>query len=106
IRARLAGRRKWLLALILGSAFLATLVAVQWPFGNFMISPAARNWFFGTIYFPYQEPISMHQLAYQFQAHEATRAAFWLGMGMAWIAAVISTRVVIAFGGWLLKIRR
>jgi hypothetical protein len=106
IRRRLAGRNKWLLALALGSAFLATLVAVEWPFGNFMISPAARNWFFGMIYFPYQEPISMHQLAYQFQAHEATRATFWVGMGVAWIAAVISARVGIAFGGWLLKIRR
>ncbi|MGA8145566.1 MAG: hypothetical protein WB987_16895 [Candidatus Acidiferrales bacterium] len=106
VRARLAGRNKWLVAFALGSAFLATLVAVQWPFGNFMISPLARNWFFGMIYFPYQEPVSMHPLAYQFQPHEATRQAFWLGMSAAWIAAVISSRVGIAFGGWLLRIRR
>jgi hypothetical protein len=106
IRSRLAGRNKWLVAIAVGSALLATLVAVQWPFGNFMISPLARNWFFGMIYFPYQEPISMHQLAYRFDVNEPTRAAFWFGMSVAWIAAVVSSRIGIAFGGWLLRIRR
>jgi hypothetical protein len=106
IRSRLAGRNKWLIAFALGTALLATLVAVEWPFGNFMISPLARNWFFGMIYFPYQEPISMHQLAYRFEAYEPTRLAFWRGLGLGWIAAVISSRIGIAFGGWLLRIRR
>jgi hypothetical protein len=106
VRARMAGRNKWLLAFVAGTAYLVVLIAVQWPFGEFMISPAARNWFFGTIYFPYQEPVSMHQLAYQFQKYEATRVAFWLGLGRAWIYAFLSTRIGIAFGGWLLKVRR
>lgn len=106
IRNRLAGRNKWLIAFALGTALLATLVAVEWPFGNFMISPLARNWFFGMIYFPYQEPISMHQLAYRFEAYEPTRLAFWRGLGLGWVAAVISSRIGIAFGGWLLRIRR
>jgi hypothetical protein len=95
-----------MLALVAGTAYLLTLVAIQWPFGSFMISPLARNWFFGTIYFPYQEPVSMHQLAYQFEKYELTRAAFWRGLGLAWICAFLSTRVGIAFGGWLLKVRR
>jgi len=106
VRARLAGRNKWLLALVAGTVYLVTLILIQWPFGSFMISPLARNWFFGTIYFPYQEPVSMHQLAYQFQKYEPTRAAFWLGLGRAWIYVFLSTRIGIAFGGWLLKVRR
>jgi hypothetical protein len=106
VRARLAGRNKWLLALVAGTAYLLALVAIQWPFGNFMISPLARNWFFGTTYFPYQEPVSMHQLAYQFTKYEPTRAAFWRGLGLAWVFAFLSTRIGIAFGGWLLKVRR
>ena len=27
---------------------MAVFAAVQWPFANFLMSPAARNWFFGT----------------------------------------------------------
>ncbi|MGB0034477.1 MAG: hypothetical protein WBP79_03280 [Candidatus Acidiferrales bacterium] len=103
---RSAGRNKWFLALCAGSAFSVTLIAVHWPWGEFMISPLARNWFFGMIYFPYQFPISMHQLAYQFQQNESTRAAFWLGMGIAWVSSIVAARVGLAFGGWLSRIRR
>ncbi|MGH9714761.1 MAG: hypothetical protein ACRD5M_15820 [Candidatus Acidiferrales bacterium] len=103
---RFAGRGKWFLSLVSGSAFLAALLAAQWPFGNFMISPAARNALFGQIYFPYQMPPSMYQLAYQFQSLAPTRAAFLLGMGIALVASILSVRVGIAFGDWLTRIRR
>ena len=103
---RFEKRNKWFRALILGSAFLVALVAVHWPFGNFMISPYARNWIFGQSYFPYQWPPSLYYQAYQFQHIEATRAAFWLGMGIAWISAIFSARVGLGFGDWLSRIRR
>ena len=103
---RLAGRGKWLISVFSGSAFLAALIAVQWPFGMFMISPAARNALFGQIYFPYQMPPSMYQLAYQFQALEPTPSAFWSGMGIALVASILSARVGIAYGDWLTRIRR
>jgi hypothetical protein len=102
---RLANRGKWFRAFVAGSAFLAALIAVQWPFGNFMISPAARNWVFGQNYFPYQMPPSMHQLAYQFR-HDPTWKAFWIGMGLAWIGCLISARIGITYGDWLSRIRR
>jgi hypothetical protein len=103
---RFAGRGKWFLSVASGSAFLAALVAVQWPFGNFMISPAARNALFGQIYFPYQMPPSMYQLAYQFQSLAPTRSALLLGMGISLIASILSARVGIAYGDWLTRIRR
>jgi hypothetical protein len=103
---RFAGRGKWFLSLVSGSAFLGALLAVQWPFGIFMISPAARNWLFGQIYFPYQMPPSMYQLSYQFQSFEPTRSLFWLSLGIAWIASILSARVGLAFGDWLARIRR
>ena len=31
-----------------GVAFLGVFVAVQWPFADFLMTPLARNWFFGT----------------------------------------------------------
>jgi len=49
-----AGRRHdWLLALGLGLGFASLLVAVQWYFGEFLLSPAARNFFFGADQWPY-----------------------------------------------------
>jgi hypothetical protein len=103
---RFAGRGKWLLSAVAGIAFVAAMIAVQWPFGIFMISSAARNWLFGQIYFPYQMPPSMYQLAYQFQSFEPTRSAFWLGLGVALVASILSSRVGLAFGDWLTRIRR
>jgi hypothetical protein len=102
---RFGGRNKWLQALMAGSAYLAILFAAQWFFGDFMITPLARNAIFGMNYFPYQEPPSMHQLAYQFQL-DASRTVFLMGMEIAWISAIVSSRAGIAFGDWLLRIRR
>ena len=102
---RFSNRGAWFQALVAGTAFLAALALVQWPFGSFLISPLARNGIFGMTNFAYQEPISMHQLAYKFRL-DSTRSVFWLGMGAAWIAAFLSTRVGLAFGNWFLRIRR
>jgi hypothetical protein len=102
---RMAGRGRWLVASVGGGLFLIAMLAVEWPFGIFMISPAARNWIFGQIYFPYQLPLSMHQLAFQFQ-HDPTRSAFWLGMGIALVASILSTRIGLAYADWLSRIRR
>jgi uncharacterized membrane protein len=33
-------------ALLIGAVFLAVLMAVQWFFSKFLLSPAADNWFF------------------------------------------------------------
>ena len=38
---------RWQQSLVSGAVFLAVFVAVQWPFATFLMTPAARNWFFG-----------------------------------------------------------
>src|SRR4030095_6168786 len=53
IRAHMPALRRWLASLVIGVAFVALLFAVQWPFANFLQSPAARNWVFGSQYFAY-----------------------------------------------------
>lgn len=50
---RTAGWNRWKEAVVSGVVFLAVLAAVQWPFAIFLMSPWARNWFFGTQYFGY-----------------------------------------------------
>jgi hypothetical protein len=49
-----AGRRHdWLLMVALGILFVALFAVVQWFFGLFLLSPHARNWFFGVDQWPY-----------------------------------------------------
>jgi hypothetical protein len=40
-------------ALVIGLGFLGIFVAVQWPFADFLLSPHARNYFFGAGYLGY-----------------------------------------------------
>ena len=44
---------KWQYAVFGGVAFLAILIAVEWPFATFLMSSLARNRFFSTTDFPY-----------------------------------------------------
>src|SRR5262249_2072477 len=43
---RLGRRHDWLASVALGVVFVGLLLAVQWYFGEFLLSPGARNYFF------------------------------------------------------------
>ena len=59
------------------------LSAVQWPFADFLMTPASRNWIFATGNFPYfVRPASPWALNV-FVPTEPTAAAFWIRMGIA-----------------------
>src|ERR1700722_7846256 len=106
VRRRIGGWSRWAQAAALGVAFLASFFAVQWPFANFLMSPASRNWIFATGDIPYfAGPRSpwMHNV---FMQTEATAASFWIHMGIAFIAAVIMTELGTRWGEWMRQIRR
>ena len=106
LRPRLAGWNAWLQSALLGAAFLASFIAVQWPFADFLISPYARNWIFGASYFPYQANYDAEHPPYAFWHFDATPRRFWLVMAAALLSAIISTRVGIGWGTWMRKVRR
>src|SRR5215467_4831608 len=64
IVARMKDQKKLWAAFAVGTAFVAATVAAHWPYAMFMISPLARNWVFGTIYFPYMQAPSAYHFAY------------------------------------------
>lgn len=105
VMKRGAGRNEWWLSVLLGTVFVGALLVVQWPFGDFMISTHARNAVFGQNYFPYAFPPSLYKLAWEFQK-DASVGTFWRGIGIAWIFAVISSRIGVAFGDRLSRLRR
>lgn len=90
----------------LGAAFLVSFVAAQWPFADFLMSPASRNWIFATDNFPYfirpQSPWARNV----FFPTDASGTGFWLRMGIAVIVAIIMTELGSRWGEWMQRIRR
>ena len=49
LRQRLRTWGRWRRSAAFGAVFLGTFLAVQWPFADFLQSPAARNWVSNTV---------------------------------------------------------
>ncbi|HEX6100828.1 MAG TPA: hypothetical protein VF432_31210 [Thermoanaerobaculia bacterium] len=100
---RTESRSSWLKALLIGPAFVLGLMAVQWPFGDFLMSPASRNWIFGTAYLPYYEPAVN---PWQFKVLEKSTGAFVMTLAGALAISVLTTRFGLAWGEWMRRLRR
>jgi len=106
VRSRATKWSDWKLAVAGGVVFLGAFLAVQWPFANFLISPASGNWIFGTHYVPYFVPPDTDYARGVFSLIERTPAQFWFGMATAFAAAILSTRAGLAWGSWMQRVRR
>lgn len=91
-----------ILALALGAAFFVTFLAAHWAFSSFMLTPAARNWFFAADQWTYRtRPGEWH--------HE-----FWLdgdafgprAAALSLLLAAVSARLGLAWGDWMSQVRR
>ncbi|HTM50722.1 MAG TPA: hypothetical protein VL285_18635 [Bryobacteraceae bacterium] len=100
------GWSRWRYSMAAGCLFVAAFAAAQWPFAGFLQSPGARNWFFGVKHLPFFVPSGADYARYLFTALEKTRAEFWLIMGLAAGAAVVTTRLGLGMGAGLSKLRR
>ncbi len=87
-----------------GFVFLAAFVAAQWPFADFLMSPAARNRIFGTIYFGYFDPATITYDPYRFMTHGGGHLLS--GMAVALLCAVIFCSIGMVIGGWLKTVQR
>jgi len=97
---------RWKLAAVSGPVFLLSFLAAQWPFANFLMSPAARNWFFGMAYFAYFDPARLLYDPFKFQVVENTPGIFWKTMAAALVVSVITTRLGLSWGDWMRRMRR
>jgi len=93
------------LAVVTGPAFLLSFLAVQWPFANFLMSPAARNRIFGMAYFAYFDPANFLYDPYRFRGVE-THGRFWTLLMLALVFSVITARLGLAWGDWMRRMRR
>jgi hypothetical protein len=97
--------RPWGLAAVLALAFLATFIAVQWPFADFLQSDLARNAIFKQDLRPYM--VGENSLG--------ARGEFWepsaglelaTGLGIALVLGAISARLGLSTGRWMSGVRR
>lgn len=103
---RLSVRGKWFQALVAGIGFVAVMIMVQWPMGSFLISPLAENRIFGTAYYPYMQRPSEYHFNHEFMLYEKTRFIFLLNLALAFAVAVLTTRVGLAWGEWMRRVKR
>ena len=97
--------RGWRLALASSAIFLAAFALVQWPFADFLMSPAARNRIFGVGAFAYfVRPTSLYA-TYRYVATEQG-AALWRQIGLAALTAAGGAWLGIVWGDRMRRIRR
>jgi hypothetical protein len=107
---RWRGRNGWLLAAVGALLFTAGMLAVHWPWAEFMVSPAADNFLFGDNRWTYMDPPADWQT--EFWALDVgpdgawSAAAFGRGLAIATLTAFLTGRVGIAFGRWMREVRR
>jgi hypothetical protein len=89
-----------------GAVFLLTFIAVQWPFAIFLMTPLARNRFFGTAYMDFSTPASSLYARYLFAPREATPTQFWRGMAIAAVASFLFMWIGLHAGRAMQKVRR
>lgn len=100
------GWRAWARAAAIAPIFVIGLMAVQWPFADFLMTPAAHNRVFGSGYFPFFVPSTTDWVRNVFTRVEPTAADFWRRMAMAVVFGAVTARAGLSWGDWMRKVRR
>jgi hypothetical protein len=95
----------WIASPALGAAFLAALVAAQWPFSEFLMTHG-RNWFFHIDNFVYWRPKSSEQWAFRFFPPRPGDPSLAAGLGMALVWASAASAVGRVWGRWMTRVQR
>jgi hypothetical protein len=106
VNRRLGDASRWAAAAVLAVLFVASLAAVYWPFGAFMLSKASHNWFFAGDNFNYSVSPTSNRFLGRFARIDRTPLAFWKGMAIATTTALVSARLGLAWGDWMRRVRR
>jgi hypothetical protein len=103
LRRRIAHWNSWLQALASALVFLGVFAIVQWNFANFLMTPAAANAVFGTIYRDFYSGPNSYQALNRFY-HRRENATLLLAI--TFVAAFLTSRRGITWGSWMRAVRR
>jgi hypothetical protein len=93
-------------ALVLGLLFAGVLLAVEWPFADFLMSEYARNWFFGSHYLGYYAHPKSYQRLNEYAVMEKTSAEFAWKLAQAFLAATVMAWLGLRWGRWMRSVVR
>lgn len=96
------GWRDWGLAAAVAVAFVATFLVVQWPFADFLVSPWARNDFFGSHRMDYGVPPQAQERWYRVRPADDLAT----GLPIAVAIAFVSARLGLWWGHWMSRVQR
>ena len=91
-----------LILLVLGATFLVTLIAAEWPFAEFLQSPAARNGWFGGDFFAYFVKPEWDAPRHEFTVDRAQVSGMLEALG----AAIATSYLGLVLGDLMRKVRR
>ena len=94
--------RDWGLAAVLAVVFVAIYLAVQWPLADFLVSPWARNDFFGSHRMDYGVPPQIQARWYQLNPPDNLS----IGLAIAVAVGFVSARLGLWWGNWMSRVRR
>jgi hypothetical protein len=94
------------LAPALSAVFLILFIGVQWPFASFLMTDAARNWFFNAENFVYWLSPAGAEWARTFQQDPPGSPPFAAQLLIAFLLGTFSSYVGLWFGQWMTKVRR
>ena len=104
LERRYHARNAWQHAFVAALCFVGVMLLVHWPFAEFMLSPAARNFIFAADQWPYMyEP---REWRYEFWDPDASTSRLLIEIGAAMMAGTLSARIGIAWGNFTRRIMR
>ena len=92
----------WLLALAAAVVFVVTFLAVQYPFADFLMTPAARNWFFISDRMPYSIDPAFQARWYRLNPPDQLST----GLAIATAIGYVSARCGFWWGNWMARVQR
>jgi hypothetical protein len=104
-RARSSARGALVQGLIAGALYFVAFLGVQWPFASFLQSPWARNAVFGSHYFDFSTRPYWYSFNHQFAPAGTPRHVLTVMM-FALVLALVSSRIGVAWGNWMSRIKR
>ena len=107
---RFGRRNDWKLAALLGLTWVAIMVTVHWFWAEFLLSPAARNYFFGADQWSYTNRLGPWRYEYwnldRDSAGKWSALAFARGIGIAVVVSMIAARLSLWWGNGLSRVKR
>jgi hypothetical protein len=103
--ARTDGLNKMFNAALSGPLFLFSLLAIEWPFASFLMTPASNNRLFATGSHPFSVPPWAPVVLRQFVRNEQP-LVLMKGLGISTVCAVVSVWIGLTVGDWMRKIQR